>query len=95
MTQSDRITELDLGAYVDDQLDARRRVDVEAWLASRPEDAARVKADLRTRDELRLALALPSASGSPATNEPHGVSNGPWYDRASSDGSSARRPSCS
>lgn len=69
MTERDRITEIDLGAYVDDQLDDRRRVDVEAWLASRPGEAARIMADLRTRDELRLALALPGASGTVTTTE--------------------------
>lgn len=68
-TAHDPVTELDLDAYVDDQLDAARRIEVEAWLAARPEAAARVMADLRTRDELRLALALPAAPGRPATTE--------------------------
>ncbi len=65
----DPVAEADLDAYVDDQLDTARRIEVEAWLAARPDQAARVMADLRARDELRLALALPVASGSPATSE--------------------------
>ncbi|TKT69858.1 anti-sigma factor [Aquamicrobium sp. LC103] len=65
----DPVTEQDLDAYVDDQLEPGRRIEVEAWLAARPAEAARVMADLRSRDELRLALALPGASGRPATSE--------------------------
>lgn len=52
----DPITEADLSAYVDGQLDAMRRVEVEAHLANNPEDAARVMADLRDRDALREAF---------------------------------------
>jgi anti-sigma factor RsiW len=37
------VTEDELHAYVDDELPAERRGDVEAWLASHPEDAARVQ----------------------------------------------------
>ncbi len=48
------ITELDLVAYVDDQLDPTRRVEVEAHLARQPSAAARVMADLQARDLLRL-----------------------------------------
>lgn len=65
----DRVTELDLGAYVDDQLAPARRIEVEAWLAARPAEAARVMGDLRCRDELRLALALPGPAGRNATAE--------------------------
>ena len=39
-----RVTEDELHAYVDDELPAERRGDVEAWLAAHPEDAARVSA---------------------------------------------------
>ena len=38
------ITEDDLHAYVDGQLPAGRRIEVEAWLAAHPEDEARVRA---------------------------------------------------
>jgi len=50
----------DLASYVDDQLDPWQRVAVEEWLASHPADASSVMADLRLRNELRLAFP-PSA----------------------------------
>ncbi len=53
----DPITENDLAAYVDDELNALRRLDVEAHLARHPEDAARVMADMRDRDALREIFA--------------------------------------
>ena len=53
----DPVTDIDLDAYVDDQIDVTRRIEVEAFLSARPEAAARVMSDLRTRDELRVALA--------------------------------------
>jgi anti-sigma factor RsiW len=52
----DPITEDNLHAYVDDQLDATRRIEVEEHLAHNPETAARVMADLKDRDALRLAF---------------------------------------
>ncbi|WP_137388235.1 anti-sigma factor family protein [Rhodoligotrophos defluvii] len=57
MTPIDPITEADFDAYVDDQLPVERRIEVEAYLARTPAAAARVMADLRARDELRLALS--------------------------------------
>ncbi|MDQ0472235.1 anti-sigma factor family protein [Labrys wisconsinensis] len=53
---ADPITEADLQAYVEDQLPVARRIEVEAHLSRDPAEAARVIADLRVRDELRLAL---------------------------------------
>src|ERR1700744_2290520 len=38
------VTEDELHAYVDNELPAERRGDVEAWLAAHPDDAERVKA---------------------------------------------------
>jgi anti-sigma factor RsiW len=58
---SDPITEADLLAYVDDQLDPARRIEVEEYLAHAPEAAARVMADLKDRDALRLLHAAPLA----------------------------------
>ncbi|WP_420963148.1 anti-sigma factor family protein [Brucella sp. IR073] len=63
----DPILDTDLDAYVDDQLDVSRRIAVEAWLSGHPDAAARVMADLRTRDELRLALAGSKSAARPAT----------------------------
>jgi anti-sigma factor RsiW len=37
------VTEDELHAYVDDELPAERRADVEAWLATHPDDAERVR----------------------------------------------------
>src|SRR5712672_4408201 len=37
------VTEDELHAYVDNELPAERRGDVEAWLAAHPDDAARVQ----------------------------------------------------
>ena len=56
---SDPITEADLLAYVDDQLDPARRIEVEEHLAHAPEAAARVMADLKDRDALRMLHAAP------------------------------------
>ena len=50
------ITECDLQAYVDDQLDAAGRLEVADYLVRHPDLAARVLADLRVRDAMR-ALA--------------------------------------
>lgn len=52
----DPITEADLLAFVDSQLDIVRRIEVEEYLARNPEVAARVMADLRARDALGLAF---------------------------------------
>ncbi|MFL9828503.1 anti-sigma factor family protein [Rhodoplanes sp. SY1] len=61
---ADPISEADLDGFVDDQLGPARRVEVEDHLARHPEAAARVMADLRTRDALRLAFgATPRPSG--------------------------------
>ncbi|EJN06102.1 anti-sigma factor [Phyllobacterium sp. YR531] len=57
----DPIVQADFDAYVDDQLDAARRIEVAGYLSEHPEVAARVMADLRVRDELRLALSAPSS----------------------------------
>ena len=60
---TDPITEGDLLAYVDGQLPAMRRVEVEAHLARHPDDAAQVMADLRDRDALRAAYAPAPGAG--------------------------------
>jgi anti-sigma factor RsiW len=53
---TDPITEDDLHAFVDDQLPTERRLDVEDHLVRHPEIAARVMADLRARDALKLVF---------------------------------------
>ncbi|WP_435170942.1 anti-sigma factor family protein [Falsirhodobacter sp. 1013] len=52
------VTPEDLTAYVDDQLDPWQKVAVEDWLARHPKEAAGVMADLRLRNELRLAVPV-------------------------------------
>jgi anti-sigma factor RsiW len=69
MTLTDPILPSDLDAYIDDQLDVSRRIEVEAYLSERPEVAAQVMADLRVRGELRLALARQDLHARPATRE--------------------------
>ena len=54
---TDSVSEADLHAYIDDQLTPARRIAVEDYLSAQPELAAQVMADLRGRDELRLAMA--------------------------------------
>lgn len=56
LNSADPISELDLMAYVDDQLDPERRIAVEDHLSRHPVLAAQIMDDLRRRDELRLAL---------------------------------------
>jgi anti-sigma factor RsiW len=56
---SDPITEADLLAYVDEQLEPARRIEVEEHLAHDPEAAARIMGDLKDRDTLRLLHAAP------------------------------------
>ena len=65
----DAISEADLLAFVDDQLTPERRVAVEDYLAQRPALAARVMADLHSRDELRLAMSEPMQMAKPETLE--------------------------
>jgi anti-sigma factor RsiW len=50
------ITEIDLQAYVDDELAADRRTEVQAYLRRHETEAAQIMSDLRTRDLLRLAM---------------------------------------
>lgn len=69
MTLTDPILPSDLDAYIDEQLDVSRRIEVEAYLSEHPEAAARVMADLRVRGELRLALARSDVHCRPATRE--------------------------
>ncbi len=68
MVRTDPITEADLNQYVDGHLPMMRRIEVEAHLSDNPDIAARVMADLRTRDELRLVLADEWRSGRAETD---------------------------
>src|SRR6266545_4291073 len=50
------IMEIDLHAYADGRLPRTRRLEVEAWLAERPEQLERVKAWIRDNEALRAKL---------------------------------------
>lgn len=52
----DPITDLDIDAYIDGELDAVRRMEVENHLARHPDVASRVMADLSMRSALRLVF---------------------------------------
>lgn len=56
---ADTITESDLLAYVDRQLDQRRRARIDNHLALCPTDARRVAADLLVMAGLRLLFGKP------------------------------------
>ena len=53
----DPITDNDITAFIDGQLDVMRRLEVEAHLAGSPETAARVMAAMHDRDALRAAFS--------------------------------------
>jgi anti-sigma factor RsiW len=61
------ITEIDLQAYVDNELAPDRRMEVHAYLRCHEAEAAQIMSDLRTRDLLRLALSESSLPPSGAT----------------------------
>src|SRR5919202_1224225 len=61
----DPITETDIHAFIDGQLDTARRMEVEDYLAGRPEVAVRVMADMRARDALVLAFGAGPAPRPP------------------------------
>lgn len=67
--QPDPIMDADIHAYIDDQLDMARRIEVEAYLAKMPERAAQVMADLQVRDELRLAIGNQGMGGNHKTQK--------------------------
>jgi anti-sigma factor RsiW len=76
------ITEIDLQAYVDNELAANRRMEVEAYLRCHEAQAAQIMSDLRTRDLLRLALAESSLPPSGAMVEAAvRLERGLWRDR--------------
>lgn len=64
---TDTITEIDLAAYVDGELDLERACQVELHLSRQPVQAARVMADLAGRTALRLIIRERNAGSGPAT----------------------------
>jgi anti-sigma factor RsiW len=64
-----RISEIDLMAYLDGQLDDRRRLDVETALSVDPPAAAGLMSDFARRTALRLALSEPAVAPSAALED--------------------------
>ncbi len=64
------ITDAELQAYVDGELDTAGRIAVETHLCHHPEAAAGVLEDLRLRDELRLFVGEDGRSPAPAPPPP-------------------------
>jgi anti-sigma factor RsiW len=66
--QAEPVSEYDLHAYLDDQLELARRIEVEDYLARHPSAASQMMADMRARDAL-WAQFLPG----PMTRPPIGT----------------------
>src|SRR5258708_26817816 len=64
------VTEDELHAYVDDEIAADRRGAVEAWLASHPEDAARVAQWRAPADAIPAPSGMPPPQPRPARSGP-------------------------
>jgi len=69
MTDASTVTDMDLDAYVDNQLDAAGRLRVEKHLAKSPGAAVRVMADLSIRSSLKLAMCSKEEHASSDTRE--------------------------
>lgn len=82
MSELKPITESDLNAYLDGELDPRGREEVETWLAIHPEDAAKLQAWRHQRDELhRLFDPVLDEPIPPAMVETVvAARRGPWRD---------------
>jgi anti-sigma factor RsiW len=58
----EHITEFELSAFIDDQLEGADRRAVQDYLSRHPDLAARVMADLAVRDSLRLVIPAPGTT---------------------------------
>jgi anti-sigma factor RsiW len=59
MTEAEHLSEMDINAYVDGELDAQELAQIEVWLAEHPLDAARVHAYKLQRLQLHMLYDLP------------------------------------
>lgn len=73
------VTESDLHALVDGQLSAEREREVERYLASRPEEAARVESYRRQKNELRTLFDPVLREALPARLQRAARPPTPWY----------------
>src|SRR2546429_9782543 len=76
------VTEDELHAYVDDEIAADRRGAVEAWLASHPEDAARVAQWRAQADAIRARYGMLASEPVPARLHPGQLAPGARPPRA-------------
>jgi anti-sigma factor RsiW len=72
------VTDADLHAYVDDQLEGARRAEVEAYLTANPEAARRVAEYRALNDSLRALYAAEAVEPVPATLRTHAARKRPW-----------------
>ncbi len=83
MSDEQPITEAELQTYADGRLASGRRAEIEAWLATRPEEAERIAAYRRAGEELRalydpvLAEPAPEQLERAASGKPRG--RGRWH----------------
>ncbi len=59
MTEAEHLSDMDINAYVDGELDAQELAQIEIWLADHPLDAARVHAYKLQRLQLHMLYDLP------------------------------------
>lgn len=76
MNDRDTISETDLNAYVDGELDPARRLEVEAHLADNPRDRARVAAWQDQAETLRALYGHIADEPVPARLSPHRIAAG-------------------
>lgn len=72
------ITEADLHAYADGRLSATRRMEVEAWMAERPEQQARVNAWMADNEALRARLGPVAQEPIPLRIPTRRPAQAPW-----------------
>lgn len=75
MTDMQPITEADLHAFADGQLDEARRGEVEAWLDAHPERAAEIAGWVRQNDAIRALFVVGANEQAPARLSPHALSD--------------------
>ena len=73
MERNDPISEVDLCAYIDGELDNARRVEVEEYLSRHPDEAAGVMADLSRSGVLSLAVNGDAAAPSELERMAHRI----------------------
>jgi anti-sigma factor RsiW len=90
MSEQRTISEAELHAYLDGELDAAGRADVEAWLAEHADDAARIASWRRQREHMAalhadiLGAPLPERLSAALDRRPRGSRKISWMQAAAS-----------